>query len=307
MKSRFFDTDLVYKVVALILSVALWIGISVSGNPMEQRIVLVPIEYINLSADQMISSQDDTVNVRIEGRVEDLEFIFSQDIIGRVDLAQAKVGVNSLEVEVDVPNAVQLIGVNPEKVNVTISEVNTEQRPVMTNVTGYPMEGYNALAPVLTPAEVLVEGPQEWLDLIEALVVNINLNAEIAFSKMLPVLAIDMNGNDITERLRISPSVIQVEIPIFRDSEILSKPVHVPLVGELKEGYRLIGLDITPSDVMINGDYEAFLDKVYYETEPVDLDGADRTFSVTRMIINENEFVQLLPEEVQVVVKIARE
>lgn len=307
MKSRIFDTDLVYKIVAVILAMALWVGVSFADNPMEQKILLVPIEYINLPQDQMIASQEDTVNVRLEGRSEDLEFIYEEDIVGTVDLSASKIGANSLDVTVKVPESVELVDVNPPKVEVSIAEIESIQLPVVTSVTGYPREGYNTLSAVLSPSEVLVEGPQEWLDAIDRVIVNVILNYETSYSKTLPIRVLDEQGNEITDRLRVEPSVVQVDLPIYSELETLLKPVHVPLVGEPAEGYKLVGIDVAPDEVRINGDFENFRSIIYYDTEPVDITGASKTYSTTVRIMNENEFVQIDPELVQVIVKIERE
>ncbi|QRN84949.1 hypothetical protein JR334_08205 [Clostridia bacterium] len=307
MKNRIFDTDLVYKIVAVILAMALWVGVSFADNPMEQKILLVPVEYINLPQDQMIASQEDTVNVRLEGRSEDLEFISEEDIVGTVDLSASKIGSNTLDVTVNVPESVELVDVNPPKVEVSIAEIESVQLPVVASVTGYPSEGYNTLSAVLSPSEVLVEGPQEWLDAIDRVIVNIILNYETSYSKTLPIRVLDDQGNEITDRLRIEPSVIQVDLPIYSELATLLKPVHVPLVGEPAVGYKLVGIDVTPDEVRINGDYENFRNIIYYDTEPVDITGATKTFSTSVRIINENEFVQIDPELVQVIVKIERE
>jgi YbbR domain-containing protein len=307
MKSRIFDTNLIYKIVAVILSMALWVGISFAGNPMEQRIVLVPIEYINLPQDHMIASQEDTVNVRIEGRTEDLEFIYAEDIVGTVDLSDSTIGISTLDVTVIVPDTVALVEVKPTKVDISIAEIMSVQLPVVASVTGYPREGYNTLSAVLTPTEVLVEGPQEWLDVIDRVLVNIILNYETSYNKMLPIRVLDEQGNEITDKVRIVPNVIQVELPIYSEQQTLIKPVHVPLIGEPEEGYKLVGIEVTPDEVLINGDFENFRNIIYYDTEPVDITGATKTFSTSALIINDNEFVQLEPEEVLVVVKIERE
>lgn len=305
--SRLFETNLVYRIVAFFLALALWVGISVSGNPVEQRIMLIPLEYRNLPQDRMIAAQEDTVNVRIEGRAEDLEFISAQDIVATVDLSTVRIGQNALDVDVRVPASVELVDINPDRASVSIAEIQSVQLPVSASITGYPREGYNTLAPNLSPSEVVVEGPQEWIDAIDRVAVNVILDYETSYDKMLPVQVLDETGADITDRLRIKPSIVQVELPIYSESQILTKPVHVPVVGSPEPGYRLVGIEVTPSEVVVNGEFDAFLDRIYYQTEPVDISGAAKTFSTTRTIQNDNPFVLIEPEEVQVVVKIARD
>lgn len=306
VKNKFLETNMVYRIVALFLAISLWVGISVSGNPVEQKIVSVPLEYENLPAGQMIVSQEDTVSVRLEGRVEDLEFIYAQDIEALVDLTLAKTGNNQTAVEVRVPSSVSLVEVKPSQAQVVIDDIRQVQLPVKVSVSGYPKEGYKALEPILSPAEVLVEAPENTLEEMADLSVNVILDYESSYKKNLPVLVTDQEGKDMTDKVRLSPAVVEVSLPIFPQDNLLEKPVHVPLVGTPPPGYEVVGLQATPDRVQVSGEYKAFQNIIYYASQAIDLSGRTETFTVQVPIINENEYVQIRPQTIEVIVQMEK-
>lgn len=306
VKSKLLETNFVYRIVALVLSIALWVGISVADNPIEQKIISVPIEYLNLPDDQMIVRQEDAVNVRIEGRVEDLEFVHAQDMKAQVDLSRTTSGSHLVALDVKVPSSVSLVEVKPDEVQVFIDDVRSAQLPVVASVSGSPREGYEALEPSLSPGEVLVEAPQNILDILDQVAVNVILNYESNYKKNLPLVVTDIDGKDITDKVRLNPEVIEVTVPIFAQNSLLEKPVYVPILGMPKEGYSVVGVQATPDRVEISGEFAAFQNIIYYATEAVDVSGKKDTFSIEIPIINDNEFVQIRPLTIEVVVRIEK-
>lgn len=307
MRRRFFESNLVYRIVGVMMALALWAWVSISGNPLEQRVVLAPIEYENLAGNRMIASQENNVNVRIEGRREDLEFIHTGDVVARVDLQDADTGPNHLEIRVEAPPSVQVVALNPSRAAVTIAEIETRQQAVVPVITGEPREGYSYLEPRLVPGEVMLEGPGELLDRVDTVTVSIMLQGDIHYERHLPPRVLTEEGEDITHRLRLTPAVVEVRLPVIPRTMILEKPVHVPLAGSPASGYRVAGVRVEPATVVVDGEYMEYAGIPYLETPPLDLTGLRQTETFLFPVIHDEEDVRLVPREVQVTVIIEPE
>lgn len=307
MKFRLFANNTAYKIGAVLFAAALWIWVGIQDNPVEEKILLVPVAYSNLSSEQMIASQEDFVNVRIEGRKGDLDFIFSRDVRARVDLSNAQTGENSLRVQVEAPVSVKVIDVSPRQATVVIDRVVSQQWPVQTTISGSLQPGYLSLDPQLTPNDVILEGAESLLETVAGVTADVILNEDVTYNKVVPLRVLNQNGQDITELVRLTPDTVEVYLPVYSRSSVLEKPVHVPLTGSPAPGFRVTGLELEPRFVVVNGDFMSFMDLPYYATEEVALDGATETFSLTVNVVNPNEFVPISPTQVNVVVKVERQ
>ncbi len=307
MGRKLFANNTAYKLGAILFAAALWIWVGVQDNPMDNKVLLVPVEYTNLSSGQMLVSAEQFVNVRVEGRRGDLELITSRDVTATVDLSEGQPGDNALQVRVRPPSEVQVIDVNPGTVDVVLDSVETVQWQVEPVITGTLATGYVHLDPRIEPAEVLVEGPVRLLDRLESVEVDIRLDGDSTYQRTLPLRAFDDQRQDITDLLRFSPSDVAVRLPIYARGRLVEKPVHVPLVGSPRTGFKVVAVDLDPRFVVVTAETLAVRDVLAFPTEPLNISGADETFSETVRIDTGTLPLVVTPSEVTVVVVIERE
>lgn len=100
-------------------------------------------------------------------------------------------------------------------------------------------------------------------------------------TKSLPILVFDADGQDISSYFTISPSSVNVMIPIVYQQPESLLPVRAVLEGEPLAGHQISRVVVEPASVLAFGDL-ATLDALYYlETETIDVSGLSETTSFT--------------------------
>src|SRR5262245_14883063 len=150
------------KLAALFMAVILWAATAREST--SEIGVDVPLEYQNVPANaEVISDTTNTVEVRLRGPSTLIKEISPQDISTTIDMGKIEKGQEKIvpltNAHVHAPFGVDVVGVNPARVRVTLEpRVSTHLR-VVPAVTGMPGEGYRVEAVSVTPDSVKVEGP----------------------------------------------------------------------------------------------------------------------------------------------------
>lgn len=147
------------KLAALGLGSLLWF--TVTGEQVERKVTRVPIVYRNLPASLEITDQPDSVDVSVRGRYADISRI--QDIAIVADLGGAVPGANVLPLRIDqvtVPQAVDVIQVDPGTVTVWLERSDVADVAIRPNTDGDPAPGFRVRETLVEPAVVRIVGPQ---------------------------------------------------------------------------------------------------------------------------------------------------
>ena len=151
------------------------------------------------------------------------------------------------------PDNLQLVQVNPPEVAVKLEAIIQKEIPVELAQRGDPAAGYSASEPVVSPVQVLIEGPRSRVNIASRAVVRLDLEgAHEDLHVSVPVQILDNKGAPAAEGLRIKPEVIDVMLPIARlPAKIV--PVNVQLAGEPAAGFRVAEVRVDPSTVLVSG------------------------------------------------------
>lgn len=162
-----FRRNLGMKLLALLSAFVLWLYVAYQNPATEQVLPQVPLEYQGLPKDVAVVGIPRAVSIRIQGaRALDGDVTY-KDVRAYVDLKDARVGNNILNVKVTMPAGSRLVSVSPERVSVQLDVIKEKQVPVQVEFSGAPKAGYTRLSAVLKPDQVLVRGPQEFLEKVE--------------------------------------------------------------------------------------------------------------------------------------------
>ncbi len=171
--------NLGFKLLAITVALMLW-GVSHSTSHRERGFDL-PIELTGVPEDLVVTDQStDTVNIRVRGSSGSLRRLLGGDLVYRVDLSGAKLGVTDHAVEAEdlnLPRGTQIVSRSPAGIEFTLSKRGRRAIPLKVDLTGTPAAGFKVAGIELEPARVWVSGPRsEVLRLAEVLTEAIEVN-----------------------------------------------------------------------------------------------------------------------------------
>lgn len=266
--------DLGYKILAVLLALALWFYVNDEKNPQTESIFRVPLEMEDLPGDLVVADKPQEVEVRVQGRSRLLAQVSLRQIRATIDLSQVTVGVNVEPVEVRLPAGVELVTVTPSQVSIRVDRIIEKQFPVQVELEGRLPPGHRVLASLTQPDEVIVGGPEAVLNRISEVKVLVDITgADTPFRRSVPVTVSDAQGQNLSDWLRISPEIVEVLVPVVRDEPSRQIAVKVQLQGEPASGFRLDQVVVIPPEVVVFGPEGVLENLPYLVSEPVDISG----------------------------------
>ncbi|MGD9560686.1 MAG: YbbR-like domain-containing protein [Pyrinomonadaceae bacterium] len=162
---KIFLEDWAMKLAALVITFALWMGVTGLSQPTTQRMSGIPLN-IRLSNDiGVTNSPAQEVDIIISGDKRKIDQINKYELTMSLDLTGVEPGDRLVRLTPDIvslalPNGIRLDEIQPPSILVKLEAI--EQREVPVNVltegsVGEEMEIYGT--PTVTPDKVLVRGP----------------------------------------------------------------------------------------------------------------------------------------------------
>lgn len=277
----FSNTKNFYRIIALIVAICMWFYVDQSQTTIEERLLDVPIEYLNIAEDLSLSEQVTSVKVRVRGDEKVFEELVSRDIAASVDLSGATIGQYTGKVLVSLPNGLELSSVNPSNVSVQIQATEEVQVPIEVVYIGESVaSGYTALDPVISPSQVLISGSQDKIEDIASAYVVVDASGAVDnINENLPVYVSASNGQSLNEYLTVSPAEVSVFIPVVTDQPSSIKPIKVPFTGKLSNGYTVSRVVLSEEVVRVFGEYAVLNALDYMYTTSVDYGNRDTDFT----------------------------
>jgi YbbR domain-containing protein len=273
-----------YLALAFVLSVSLWIYVTVQDNPTVEQLYEVSIDYVNLSENFALSDKTETVKVRVSGSSSVINNLTASDINVYADLSSAVLGQYTVKLNFDLPNSVQFVSSDKSEVTLLIKELQQVQKPVMVEYVGStPANGYMLLDPTVSPNEIVLSGPEDKLALIDKVYVSVDLSeTDTTYRATLPVNVVDSSGNSLLYWVTPQPALLDVLVPVVSEQPSKVAPISVTLSGEPADGYVVSRIVIDPSVTTVYG-VQSVLDKVdYVYTSAVNI--KDATSNVTQEV-----------------------
>ena len=279
-KTRFFSRNTTPKIVSIIFALVMWLYVMGEVNPEaieEWKNVSVQI----LNVDEMrqaglviIGQTDFTVNVKVKGKRNDLYKISSKDMVVRADIRGFRKGVNSVPLEYSAPSNIDIEDISPKEIKVTLDEIVKKQKPVVINSVGQTAQGYEPTQAIVSPSEVMVEGPESLVNTVSAVMADVNLKDKLEDIKdRLPLRAVTSEGKEVNG-VQVITKFAEVTLPIYKLKEV---PIVVELQGSPLENFKITNLASTPGFVVIKGPKNVVDQISEIKTEGVMVDGIEET------------------------------
>jgi len=86
----------------------------------------LPVKVHNNKDDQKVVLSSETVKIKVEGKKDVVDKLLSEDFQIFVDVSGLEQGTHELEIQVDAPSDIQVLEINPAKLNAEINSTPTE-------------------------------------------------------------------------------------------------------------------------------------------------------------------------------------
>lgn len=300
-KNKFNRKTAGLKILSVILAVLLWLYIMNQGQlTARQNILDVELNYINL-ADGLIVDGPGAVSVRLWG-------VFQEpgNVQAHIDMSGLGEGVYRLPVHADPVPGAMFTSVQPDRVEVLVRKTRQHVVNIGYEVVQNPPAGSQLLDVVLSPDKCLVKGDDAAVNRVSTVVCQLNL-AQVsdlaAFDA--PLIARDINGNLLTEGIRLIPEKIQVFAVVQQSKSSRTVPIQPNLVGELEAGLQLGPVRVEPAALTVVGNETQLNEITEIQTDPVKLEGRKESFAET-VKITLPEGLKAYPDKVELFVEITK-
>ncbi len=276
------------KIVSVALSVMLWFYVMGDINPELTTTIdnidveLLNVEELSQSGLEMIGQKDYVVQVEVKGRRNEVYKVTSENIKINADVMGFKSGINSVPLEISVPTGVKLMDFTPKQIKIELDRIVQKQKPVEIIRTNRHLEGFMTNAPTVEIEEVLVAGPESFVNNVEKVIGEIDIGGLTEpVSQNVPLRAVDAEGNEVVG-VSIGQAYTMVYLNVYRFASI---PVVADIIGEVDENYRVVSVSVIPETIQLQGDNNAIEVEESIKTESIDVSGLTESIEVEVPII----------------------
>jgi diadenylate cyclase len=223
----------------------------------------------------------------------------TSDFTVTVDLTGLVTGTHQVPVQVSLDRQpARIVSVEPRRITLELEPYTERLLDVRVQVEGQPSLGYLIQAPVVEPSQVTISGPRAYVDQVVEVVATISVrDADAEVERSLAPEPLDANGQQVSGVV-LTPSRVDVRVPIELSSYYRPMPVKVVLQGQVALGYHVVDISVNPPVVTLFGAPDA--------TEPIDVEGA-RSDTVVRPTLDLPPGVTLVPSSEPLEVEISIE
>ncbi|PAB60204.1 CdaR family protein [Anaeromicrobium sediminis] len=281
------------KLASILFAFVMWLYVMGEVNPQTTielkgiPVTLLNVESLNKNGLLIMGEEKFSVNVKLEGRRNDLYTVSSSDIVANANLVGVTKGVNSIPVNVNVPSNVSLSRISPPEIRITIDEIVKQEKKVIPNKVGTPAEGYSAEDGIVSENKVVVEGPETIVNTVDAVVAQVNVdNLKNTVETKALLKPIDKKGN-VVKGVTLSKEFINVTMPILRVKEVPLLPTYRSNTS-VSEGYKLTGTNLEYKNITIKGEIDLVENINYVKVEPINLNGLNKNTTKKMKILVPN-------------------
>lgn len=161
---KIFLEDWVMKLAALIITFALWLGVTGLSKPTIQRMSGIPLKMTLSNNIDVTNTPIQEVDIIISGDKRKIDQINKNDLIVSVDLTDVQPGDRVVQltpstVSLSLPTGIKLDEVAPRQIAVKLEPVEVREIPVNAATEGEPQDGFEVYGHTVSPSRIRVRGP----------------------------------------------------------------------------------------------------------------------------------------------------
>ena len=289
---RLFTNNVGIKILALLLSVMIWLVVVSIDNPVkDQSFTQIPVTVLNGDVFEAsgqayeLADSSSTVTVVVRAERSVLSQLSRDDFSATIDMNNYSNGRVPITVRANRLSD-KIVSVTPRTAYaaVDVEELGSKQFSIDYEITGEPAEGYSAGNVILASNVVRVQGPVSLVETIDRAIVRISAQGMTRDMRTeTPIVFIDRNGDDMDSgRLELSRTSVSVTVEIWADREV---PISYSYTGIPAEGFATTGnLTATINSISLTGNPESLsgIGSITIPSDEIDITGA--TDTVTSVI-----------------------
>jgi len=165
---KIFFEDWVMKLVALIITLALWVGVTGLSTPTITRMSGIPLTLRFSNDTEVTSLPVQEIDLVISGDKRKIDQINKNDLIVSLDLTDLPPGDRVIQltpenVSVALPTGVKLDEIQPNRIAVKLETVEEKEIAVKAEIEGEVPDGFEIYSETVSPPKVRVRGPASFI------------------------------------------------------------------------------------------------------------------------------------------------
>lgn len=295
------NNDTMLKIIALICALLLWFYAEAQENPSKERQLTVPIQYTNVAADIIVEQGPQSIQLTIKGNETNIMSLRSDDFTAVVDLSNAVLGTGTYPVQVTSSAVVDKFTYTPDKVSVTIDQIEQKTVPVQLRTEGALSPYYEMQSIEVQPDAVVIRGKRSVLSEIYAIeTVPIDISGIDADKELIGMLVLPEGVTAQTDGTAFH-SDVEVAVYLYVQPIQEIDGLHVMVVAHnVPEGLSAV-LEPATANVMLHDGAETLDVQAILEQVTLYVDCAELTLgthTVPLQISTSNEAVAALLDTV---------
>lgn len=245
------------KLLSLTLAVLFWFFVMDQVDPEITRVFdSIPVQLTNTQElDQnnlkIMNQTDFFVSVEVTGRRNNVLSLNSKSIYLWADMRTARSGVNNVFINSTInSDSVSIKEVLPKEIVLTVDRMISLPKPVKIMITDSFQESLYQETLSVNPLEIKVSGPESLVNSVSYLGGSISVNALTSnHSREVSLVPYSFDG-EIVSGVSLDMSYATISLTVGKEKEV---PIKALIEGEPMEGYRVVGVNISPSTIVIAG------------------------------------------------------
>lgn len=165
---RIFLEDWLVKLIALFITVALWLGVTGLRAPTTARLRSIPLNLRVANDIEVTNSPVQEVDLVITGDKRRIDQLNPRDLVVSLDLTDVLAGERTVQIApenvlVELPTGVRLEEIQPNRIAVKLEAVGEKDVAVRAETEGALPENYEIYTRVVAPTKVRVRGPESFI------------------------------------------------------------------------------------------------------------------------------------------------
>ncbi len=162
---RIFLDDWLMKLIALVITFALWLGVIGLQAPTTTRLRNVTLNPLISNNLEITNSPVQEIDLVVTGDKRKVDQLNPRDLVVSLDLTDIQAGDRTIQitpqnVTVELPSGVKIDEIQPDKIAIKLENVIQRRVPVSPETEGSVADGFEIYGSTVTPAEIVVRGPK---------------------------------------------------------------------------------------------------------------------------------------------------
>lgn len=263
--------NLLAKILALVVSIVMWIFVMNDQNPIINSTVTVPVRMVNVPENHLVMQEEADVRLKVRASRSLLASYNVDDFDAYVDLSRAVEGENVVKITTIVPSGFELLDMSDETMKVVLDQVVDKYIDVDIASTGTIVQNMVLNGIIPDEDKVLISGPRSIVDKVYEAKGSVDISEKKDdFRTSVNLLPVDKSGLEV-EGVSIGRSTVQVLVDLSKAKQKKMVSLHLVSVGDLPAGLVLNSVKVEPQKVEISAEENLIANIETVNTQPVEL------------------------------------